>query len=102
MAKTLLSEKLKSSREEQKIPQRKVASFLDIDTGTYSKIENGLFSPKREQVLKLAEYLNIDSNKLINIWLADKVYLIFDEDDDVRAVLSVVKEEIEPYGKKEK
>mgnify|MGYP002578517845 FL=1 len=44
----MLSEKLKMLREEAGLPQRKLAVALDIDTATYSKIENGLYLPKKE------------------------------------------------------
>ncbi len=69
----LLSDKLKELREQAKQPQRKIAAALDIDTATYSKIENGKYMPNREFVLKLAKTFGIDSEQLIKLWLADKL-----------------------------
>lgn len=46
--KMLFSDKLKELREQTKQPQRKVAAVLDIDTATYSKIENGKYMPNRD------------------------------------------------------
>lgn len=69
----LLSDKLKELREEMKQPQRKVAAALDIDTATYSKIENGKYMPNRDLVLRLATFFGYDSEQLIMLWLADRV-----------------------------
>lgn len=68
----MLSEKLKEQRKQCNLPQRKVAAALDIDTATYCKIENGNYSPKREQVIELASILNIDEKELLTLWQADQ------------------------------
>ena len=44
----MFGSKLKQLREDAKLPQRKLAALLDIDTATYSKIENGLFALRKE------------------------------------------------------
>ena len=69
----LLSDKLKELRVQAKQPQRKVAAALDIDTATYSKIENGKYMPNRDLVLRLASFFGCDSEQLIKLWLADRV-----------------------------
>ena len=69
----LLSDKLKELRDQAKQPQRKVAAALDIDTATYSKIENGKYMPNRDFVLRLATFFGCDSEQLIKLWLADRV-----------------------------
>ena len=63
----MLSEKLKEQRKQCNLPQRKVAAALDIDTATSCKIENGNYSPKREQVLELASILNTDVIELLTL-----------------------------------
>jgi DNA-binding transcriptional regulator YiaG len=40
------TEQIKQLREEQQIPQRKLATVLDIDTATYCKYEKGERRPK--------------------------------------------------------
>ena len=65
----MLSEKLKEQRKQCNLPQRKVAAALDIDTATYCKIENGNYSPKREQVMTL--------------WLADLIKEITEPEKDI-------------------
>ncbi len=69
----MLSDKLKELRDQAKQPQRKVAAALDIDTATYSKIENGKYMPNRDFVLRLAAFFECDSQQLIKLWLADRV-----------------------------
>lgn len=69
----LLSDKLKELRDQAKQPQRKVAAALDIDTATYSKIENRKYMPNRDFVLRLASFFGCDSEQLIKLWLADRV-----------------------------
>lgn len=79
----MLSEKLKEQRKQCNLPQRKVAAALDIDTATYCKIENGNYSPKREQVIELANILHTDVKKLLTLWLADQIKEITDTNTDI-------------------
>lgn len=39
----------------------------------FSKIERGDRRAKREQVIKLAEYLHQNEKEMLTLWLADKV-----------------------------
>ena len=39
----------------------------------FSKIERGDRRAKREQVIKLSEYLHQDEKEMLTLWLADKV-----------------------------
>lgn len=79
----MLSEKLKELRKQFNQPQRKVAAALDIDTATYCKIENGNYSPKREQVIALASILNADVKELLTLWLADQIKEIIEQEKDI-------------------
>ena len=62
----LLGRKIKKSREEQGVLQRQLAALLDIDTPMFSKIERGERRAKREQVIKIAEYLHQDETELLS------------------------------------
>lgn len=95
-----LSEKLREMRSISKLPQRKVAAELDIDTATYSKIENGLYIPRREQVIALSKIFNCTEQSLIKLWLADKIYDVVKDEEVAEESLNVVKESILSYGKK--
>lgn len=79
----LLSGKLKELREQCELPQRKVAAALDIDTATYCKIENGNYSPRKEQVLQLADILKADKDELVKLWLADKITIVAESEKDI-------------------
>ena len=57
---TIFGNKIKTLREEKQIPQRQLASVLEIDIATYCKIEKGDRRAKREQVLLLADFLKTD------------------------------------------
>ncbi len=73
LRRVLLSDKLKELRCQAKQSQQKDAAALDIDTATYSKIENGKYMPNRDLVLWLASFFGFDSEQLIKLWLADRV-----------------------------
>lgn len=94
---TIFGNKLKTLREEKQIPQRQLASILEIDTATYCKIEKGDRRAKREQVLQLADSLQTDSKELLRLWSADKVYDIIAEEDEATQILNVVAENIVIY-----
>lgn len=79
----LLSGKLKELREQCELPQRKVAAALDIDTATYCKIENGNYSPRKEQVLQFADILKADKDELVKLWLADKITIVTESEKDI-------------------
>ena len=68
----LFGDKIKELREEQGLLQRQLAAFLEIDTPMFSKIERGNRRAKREQVIKLAEYLHQDEKEMLTLWLVDK------------------------------
>ena len=68
----IFGQRIRELREEQGLLQRQLAAFLEIDTPMFSKIERGDRRAKREQVIKLAEYLHQDEKKMLTLWLADK------------------------------
>ena len=79
---------IRKLRENNKLPLRTVAAFLDIDQAILSKIERGQRKSTREQVVKLAEYFKVKENDLLIAWLSDKlVYEIEDEDIALKALL---------------
>ena len=97
---TIFGNRIKTIREEKQIPQRQLASALEIDTATYCKIEKGDRRAKREQVFILSELLEVDSKDLIRLWSADKVYDIIAEEDEATQILNVVAESIVEYKRK--
>lgn len=96
----IFGNRLRALREEKQIPQRQLASVLEIDTATYCKIEKGDRRAKREQVLTLSETLKTDFKELLQLWSADKVYEIIENEDDATQILNVVAESIVNYQTK--
>ena len=74
--------KIRQLRTSKKIPLRKLAAFLDIDTSILSKIERGQRSASREMALKIATFFEVEPQNLLNEFLSDKIaYMIYDENN---------------------
>ena len=91
----LFAERIKTTRENLNIPQKKIAEALGIDVPMYSRIERSERPAKREQVIGIAKQLGIDEKELINLWLAEKVLNIVSEEEDANTVLHIVSSNIE-------
>ena len=61
----------------------RIRELLEIDTPMFSKIERGDRRAKREQVIKLAEYLHQDVKEMLTLWLADKVLDAVGTEDEI-------------------
>ena len=91
----LFGSKIKELREEQGVLQRQLAALLEIDTPMFSKIERGDRRAKREQVIKLAEYLHQDEKEMLTLWLADKVLDAVDGEQELCSdAITVAQEQI--------
>lgn len=81
--KILLPEKLRQLRENAGLPQRKIAAVMDIDTATYSKIENGKIMPNKEQIVIIAKIFNVNESELLELWMASRIVAIAQSDMDI-------------------
>jgi len=91
--------KIKELREFNKLLQRHVSSQMEIDTPMLSKIERGERKAKKEQVLLFAKILNIGSEDLLTLWLADQVLeVVQNENSGLRAV-RLAEKEVKNYSK---
>ncbi|WP_369048691.1 helix-turn-helix domain-containing protein [Tenacibaculum sp. UWU-22] len=68
-----LGYELRRIRESKNILLRQVAYVLDIDTAMMSKIERGERNIQREQVQKIADFYKISEEKLLILWVHDKL-----------------------------
>lgn len=68
-----LGEKIRTIRESKSLLLRQVAAYLEIDTALISKIERGERRLTREQVIKLAKFYKVADEKLLTLWLSDKL-----------------------------
>jgi len=88
-------ERIKQLREERQMPQRQLAAALEIDTATYCKIEKGERRAKGEQVVIIANILQVDKEELLALWLADQVPVsVANKKIIVNKALNIVRENI--------
>lgn len=72
---------LRESREKKGLLLRQVAALLEMDTAILSKVERGERKATREQILKLAGILDLNSQELLIHYLSEKIaYELLDED----------------------
>lgn len=91
---TTFGERIRQLREEQNLPQRKVAALLDIDTSLLAKYERNERQPSKEMIIKIAKIFKADSDELINEALTDKfAYQILQEEADSK-ILRVAEEKV--------
>lgn len=99
---TTFGERIRKLREEQELPQRKVAAILDIDTSLLAKYERNERHPSKELITKIAELYKIDSSELVNEVLSDKIaYQILEEKADTK-VLRVAETKVEYLKQQDK
>lgn len=66
-------EYIKKVRESKKLPLRKVAAHLDIDTSTLSKVERGERPTSQEYLRPLCEILELELKDVQAKFIADKI-----------------------------
>ncbi len=89
----LFADKIRSLREEKKLPQREIAAALSIDIPMFSRIERGERPIKREQIKVLADVLGTDESELLKLWLADQVATVLKDDNElINEVLDIAKD----------
>lgn len=91
---------IRNTREAKELLLRHVAAELDVDTALISKIERGEKTAKREHVLALAQLLNIKSEELLALWLADQVYTLVIGEEQALDALKVAEQEVKYLRKK--
>jgi transcriptional regulator with XRE-family HTH domain len=88
-------ERIKQLREERQLPQRKLATTLDIDTATYCKMEKGDRRAKAEQIVVIADLLQTDKDELLALWLADQVATVVEDEQKVaEKAIKIAKENV--------
>lgn len=96
----LVGELLREKREKKGLLLRHVSAALDIDTAILSKIERSARKATKEQVIKLAEILDLNKEDLLVQFLSEKIlYEIRDEELGAKA-LKVAEQQIKYINKK--
>lgn len=87
-------EHIKKLREEHKLPLRKVASVLDLDPSTLSKIERGERSANKDMLPLLAKLFNQSEKTLLLIFFSDKIAHQLMEENNPNEILKIAEEKI--------
>jgi len=90
-------EYIRLKRNELGFPLRKVASFLDIDTSTLSKIEKDERTSKIEYIEKFSTILEADKKVLLNYFYSKKIVDEIKGYSDYEEVLDIVKKQLGVY-----
>ncbi len=64
---------IRKAREAKKLPLRKVAAHLDIDTSTLSKVERGERQASNDYLKPLSEILQLDLKEVQTNFITDKI-----------------------------
>jgi Uncharacterized protein conserved in bacteria len=86
---------LRENRERKGLLLRQVAAMLDIDTAILSKVERGERKTTKEQILKLANILDLDKEELLIHYLSEKIAYELVDEDVASQTLKVAEEKVE-------
>jgi len=88
-------QKIRDLREKKNVLLRQIAAHLEVDTALISKIEKGDRNPNKEQVIKIAEFLQVNTDVLLTLWLADKVETAVADDKNLASnAMNIVKKKM--------
>ena len=99
---TTFGETIKQLRLNSKLPQRKVAAYLDIDTSLLAKYERNVRQPSKELIKKMAELFGVDGEHLFAEAITDKIAIQIAEDDVDSKLLRVAESKAEYFKTKNK
>ncbi len=85
---------IRKAREAKRLPLRKVAAFLDIDTSTLSKVERGDRPSSPEYLKPLADILQLDLKEVQTKFIADKIEKDFGDLEHLNEGLKAVEKQL--------
>ena len=94
----LVGELLREKREEKGLLLRHVSAELDIDTAILSKIERNERKATKEQILKLAEILDLNKEDLLVQYLSEKILYEIKDEELAEKALKVAEQQIKYYN----
>ena len=95
-----IGELIRTLREKEGYPLRKVAAFLDIDQAVLSKIERGQRKLTKEQVIKLADFFNYNEKELLVTFFSDQIIYEIGNEDYALDALKIAEEKIDYLKRK--
>lgn len=97
----LFRTQIRRLRESRNTSQREVAAFIKANTAFVCLMEKGDRQASREQVLKLAEMYQMDVDKLVTLWLAEKITLILEGEPTGKKAMRLAEKELYKRNEKE-
>ena len=91
---------LRENREKKGLLLRQVAAKLDIDTAILSKIERSERKATKEQIIKLAEILNLKKEDLLVQYLSEKILCEIIDEKLGQKALKVAEQRMKHINKK--
>jgi len=85
---------IRAKRESLGLLLRQVAYYLDIDQAILSKIERNERKPNKDNIIKLAEILNIDKEDLLVQFMSEKIAYEIADEDFANKVLKVAEQKV--------
>jgi transcriptional regulator with XRE-family HTH domain len=85
---------LKNARESKNLKIKEVAIAMSVDPALVSKWESGGRKPTKEQVIKLAEILEIDTEKLLIEWMSEVILYEIGNDDLALKAMQLAEEKV--------
>ena len=94
----LLGDKLRRLREQENLPLRKVAAYLDIDTSILSKMERGERPLNLEFLNKLSLFYKIDFCNLKTEFHAEEVAKMIYKEEDFSQIFIVAEKKAKYFN----
>ena len=89
----MIGVQIRQLREKDGYLLRQMAAILDVDATILSKMERGERPFKRELVIRIAELCGSDKDKMLTMWLADKVCNILGNEECAIGALELAKDQ---------
>ncbi len=92
-----LGDKVRALREENGLLQKDLANLLGMDTPMICKIERGERYAKREHITLLSQRFKVEEQKLLSLWLSDKVYDVVKDEEVALEALVVAESKVKQH-----
>ena len=92
----MLSDRLYELRTKKRMQQKTLADAIGVDAPLYSRIEKGDRKPKIEQLDTLAKLLDVQTEELHSLWIADKIVEVAEDAPKgaTQRAINIVKEKL--------
>jgi transcriptional regulator with XRE-family HTH domain len=89
---------IRAEREKRNLLLREASALLEIDQAILSKIERDERKATKEQLYIFAKIYKLDIEKLLVLWLGEKIYKNIENEDYPLKALKVAEEKVK-YNK---